>query len=65
VLRRILGPKRDEVTGGGENGIMSILIICNPNQTFSGDQIEKNDMRGACSTFGGKEKCIQGFGGET
>jgi hypothetical protein len=28
VLRRILGPKSDEVTGGGENYIMRSLIIC-------------------------------------
>jgi hypothetical protein len=25
VLRRIFGPKRDEVTGGGENSIMGNL----------------------------------------
>jgi len=28
VLRRIFGPKRDELTGGGENYIVRILIIC-------------------------------------
>ena len=32
---------------------------------FSGDQIKKNEMGGACNTFGGAERCIQGFlGGE-
>jgi hypothetical protein len=31
VLRRILGPKRDEVTGGGENYIMRSLMICTPH----------------------------------
>jgi hypothetical protein len=30
----------------------------------SGDQIKK-EMGRACSTYGGKEKCIQGFNGET
>jgi hypothetical protein len=30
VLRRIFGPKRDEVTGGGENYIMRSLMICKP-----------------------------------
>ena len=30
-----------------------------------GDQIKKNKMDGACSTYGGEERCIQGFGGET
>jgi hypothetical protein len=32
VLRRIFGPKRDEVTGSGENYIMSSLMIyCSSN----------------------------------
>ena len=26
---------------------------------------EKNEMGGACSAYGGKEKCEKGFGGET
>jgi hypothetical protein len=30
---------------------------------YSGNQIEKNEMGGACSKYGGKEKCIQDFGG--
>jgi len=30
VVRRILGPKRDEVTDNGENYKMSSLIICSP-----------------------------------
>jgi hypothetical protein len=53
---RIFGPKRNEVSGGGENCLMTILIICTPRQNFSVDQIEKNDMRGACSRYGGEEK---------
>ena len=32
---------------------------------FSGDKIEKNEMDGACSAYGGEERLIQGFGGET
>jgi hypothetical protein len=28
VLRRVFGPKRDEVTGNGENYIMKSLMIC-------------------------------------
>ena len=32
---------------------------------YSGDQIEKNEMGEACGTYGGEEKCIQGFGGDT
>jgi hypothetical protein len=32
---------------------------------FSGDQIKKNEMGGAHGTYGGEERHIQGFGGET
>jgi hypothetical protein len=28
VLRRIFGPKRDEVAGGGENCIMRSCVVC-------------------------------------
>jgi hypothetical protein len=27
-------------------------------------QIKKNEVGGACSTYGGEERCMQGFGGE-
>jgi len=36
VLRRIFGPKRDEVTGYGENYIMWSLMICTAHQILSG-----------------------------
>jgi hypothetical protein len=32
---------------------------------YSGDQIKKNEVGGACSTYRGGERCIQDFGGET
>jgi hypothetical protein len=32
---------------------------------YSGNQIEKNEMGGACCTYRGKERCIQDFGGDT
>ena len=32
---------------------------------YSGDEIEKNEMSGACTAYGGGERLIQGFGGET
>jgi hypothetical protein len=32
---------------------------------YSGNQIEKNDMSGVCSMYGGKDRYIQDFGGET
>jgi hypothetical protein len=32
---------------------------------YSCEEIEKNDMGGACSMQGEETRCIQGFGGET
>jgi hypothetical protein len=43
---------------------MGNLKISTPHLIFSGDQIEKNEIGVACSTYGGEESCIQGFGGE-
>ena len=34
-------------------------------QYRAGDKNEKNEMGGACGTYGGGERCAQGFGGET
>jgi len=66
VLRAILGARRDEVTGSGENYIMGSLMICTALiQYCSGDKIEKNEMGGACSAYGGEERRVEGFGGET
>ena len=39
-------------------------MICTLTQYCSGDKIEKNVMGGACITYGGEERHIQGFGGE-
>jgi len=36
VLRRLYGPKRDEVTGNGENYIMKSLMICTPYRILFG-----------------------------
>jgi hypothetical protein len=41
VLNKIFGPKRDVVTGIGENYIMRSLMICTAHQIYSGDEIEK------------------------
>jgi hypothetical protein len=40
---------------------MVLLLI----QYCLGDQIEKNEMGGACSTYGREQGYMQGFGGET
>jgi len=36
VLRRIFGPRRDEVRGSGENYIMRSLVICTPDPILFG-----------------------------
>jgi len=43
---------------------MRSLKICNPTKYYLGDQIEKNEMGGACSAYGGKERHIQGLVGK-
>jgi len=44
---------------------MRSLMICTPHPIFPDDKIEKNEMGGACSAYGGEERRIQGFGWET
>jgi hypothetical protein len=39
--------------------------MCTAHQYRSGDKVEKNEMGGACSAYGGEMMRIQGFGGET
>jgi len=39
---------------------LSVLVT----KFYSSDQIEENEMDGACSTYGGEERWIQSFGGE-
>ena len=45
----------------------SISFLCPSvlTQYRAGDNIEKNEMGGACGTYGERERCAQGFGGET
>ena len=62
VLRRIFGPNRDEVTVEWRklhNEKLNDLYSSPNNHTGN------HDMGGACSTYGGGERCKQGFGGET
>jgi len=65
VLRRIFGLKRNEVRGEWRklhNEKLNDLFL---TKYFSGDKVEKNETGGACSTYGGEERRIQGFGVET
>ena len=41
--------------------VPSVLLT----QYCAGGKIEKNEMSGACGTYGGGERCAQGSGGET
>jgi len=45
-----------------ERGALYSVLL---TQYTSGDKIEKDEMDGACSVYGGEERRIQGFGGET
>jgi hypothetical protein len=40
-------------------------MIITPYRTQFRDKIKKTEMGWACGTYGGEERCIQGFGGET
>jgi hypothetical protein len=60
VLRRIFGPRRDGVAREWRKLHNEELndLYCSPN-------IENNEMGGACSAYGGEQRRMQRFGGET
>ena len=64
VLRKIFGTKRDKVIGEWRKLHKEELNDLYLTRYCSGDQI-KNETGGACSAYGGEQKCIQGFGEET
>jgi hypothetical protein len=39
-------------------------MICTPHPTVFGDQNDKNEVGGACSTYREEERCIVDFGEE-
>ena len=63
-LRRVFGPKRDEVTGEWRNLHNEELnnMYYSPNIVRV---IENNGLGGTCSTHKGEERHIQDFGGGT
>jgi hypothetical protein len=65
VLRRIFGPKRDEVTGEWRRLHNKELYALLLTKYQSGDQVKKTEMGRTCGTHGGEEMCIQGFSGKT
>jgi hypothetical protein len=60
VLRRVFGPKSDEVTGEWRKLHNEDLHT----QYCAGGKIKKNEMGWACGAYGGEERCAQDFGGE-
>jgi hypothetical protein len=64
VLRRTFGAKRDRVTEEWSrlhNEVLNALFLTK----YLCDQIKTNEKDSACCTYGGKERCREGFGGET
>ena len=60
VLRRIFGPRGDEMTGEWRklhNEELNDLY----SSYCSGDKIEKNEMGGACGMYGGGGEAYTGF----
>ena len=66
VLKRISGPKRDEVTGEWRR--LHKGALCSELLTkyhYSDDQVKKTKMDKTSSTDGGEKRCIQDFSGKT
>ena len=60
VLRRIFGPKKDEVTGEWRNLHNEEL-----NDLYSLPNIVRVVKSRRTKWLGGGERCVQGFGGDT
>jgi hypothetical protein len=58
VLRRIFGPKRDEVMGECKKLHNEEL------HNLYSDEVKAKEVGGACGTHGRGEKIAQGFGGK-
>jgi hypothetical protein len=65
VLRRIFGPKRDEVTGEWRKLHNEELhnLYSSPD-IIRKSQVKVNEVGEACSMHGRREKSVQGFGGK-
>jgi hypothetical protein len=60
VANFLLSPLPSEI-----GDLLVSLTFCAPTKYYLGDQIEKNEMGGACSTYWGEKRCIKGYGGKT
>jgi hypothetical protein len=70
VLRRIFGPKSDEVRGEWRKLLNEELydlycsLLVSSTDHYLVDQIKKNEMGGSCSIYGRAKRYLQGFGRE-
>jgi hypothetical protein len=64
VLRQIIGPKIDEVTGGWRRLHNEELHNLYLHRILLGDQVKEDEMDRVCDTHGQDIKCIQNFGWE-
>jgi hypothetical protein len=64
VLRRIFGPKRDEVMEEWRKLHSGRFIILLITRYYWADQIKENTVVMACGMRGSGEKSVQGFGGK-
>jgi hypothetical protein len=58
MLRRVSGPKRDEVAGGGEDS-----TVCTLYQIILGDKVKETEIGGTCSAHR-EIRDVQHFGWE-
>jgi hypothetical protein len=65
VLRRIFGPKRDEVRGEWRRLHNKELYALYSSPNIIWVIKSRRQMGRTCGTYGGEERCIQGFSGET
>jgi len=63
--RQYLGLRGTREEGSGQNYIMRCLMTCTAHPVSFSDQIDKDEGGRACSTYGGEQRCIRDFGGET
>jgi hypothetical protein len=63
VLKKTFGHKRDEITRGWKILLNEELYDLCPSTTII-RVIKKSEIGWACDTYGGEERCIQGFGEE-
>jgi hypothetical protein len=67
-VRRIFGPKRDEVTGEWRNlhseELHNLYSYPDIIRQVKSSQVKANEVGGACGTHGRGEKSVQGLGGK-